>query len=92
MPDARYERVAATPAAAHLSHIRPWRLRVKGSGQRILDERQRPLQGRTRCFGPLDAEGGRSKLRASGEGSLRAAEACKALPRAGCEAPDLLRY
>jgi hypothetical protein len=37
-----WERVAAMPATAPLSHIRPWRLRVKGSGQRILDERSVP--------------------------------------------------
>src|SRR3954452_20876306 len=65
-----------------------------------MDERQRILaecaqaapqpataaSARSRCFGPLDAEGGRSKLRASGEGSLRAAEAYKALPCASFEA------
>jgi hypothetical protein len=43
-------------------------------------------EAQTRCFGPLDAECGRVKLRASGMMSLRAAEACKALPRAGFEA------
>jgi hypothetical protein len=40
-------------------------------------------------FCSLDDEGGRVKLRASGEDSLRVAEACKALPRAGFEAQPI---
>ena len=52
-----------------------------------MDERQRH-EGADKMLWSLDAEGGRVKLRASGEDSLRGAEACKALPRAGSEAPD----
>src|SRR3954453_483628 len=54
-----------------LSHVRPGRLRVKGGRAKDLGRAPACPEGRTRCCGPLDAEGGRVKLRASGEESLR---------------------
>jgi hypothetical protein len=59
---------------------------VKGARAKDLEQAPASPKGWSRCFGPLDAECGRDKLRASREDSLRAAEACKALPRAGFEA------
>src|SRR4051812_1391789 len=59
---------------------------AQGQGMRTEDLEQALAspEGWSRCYGPLDAEGGRCKLRASGRPSPK--EACKALPRAGCEA------
>jgi hypothetical protein len=80
------ERVAGTPpAAASWAPRRSWRLRVKGEGQKILDERQRPRRGGQEVLDPLT-------LRAAGSSSGRQGrqspkEACTALPRAGLEAP-----
>jgi hypothetical protein len=79
------ERVAAPARHRVLSHVRPWRLRVKGTGQRILSKRQRPRRGGQDALNPLT-------LSAAGSSSGRQErqppqEACKALPRAGCEAP-----
>jgi hypothetical protein len=67
-----------------LSHTRPWRLRVKGSGQRILSKRQRPRRGGQDAVDPLT-------LSAAGSSSGRQRrqppqESYKALPRAGFEA------
>jgi hypothetical protein len=83
---ARWVRMAALPATAPLSHARPWRLRVKGAGQRILSKRQRPGRGGQDALTPLT-------LSAAGTSSGRQERSvsAKRSPARHCPAPALRR-
>src|SRR4051812_11476207 len=87
-PDARYERVAVVPATAPGRHAGRG-----GSGSREKAKRSwtsaASPEGWTRWFGPLDAEGGRSKLRASGETVSAQRSPARSSARAGFEAQRL---